>query len=70
MFGASDILDSAVPMALSKEVSANYRPRMIGYRAPLGKNAFEFAIYGDDVSSLDRKTHGRIFGAQSATFIA
>jgi len=24
---------------------------MIGYRAPLGKNAFEFAIYGDDVSS-------------------
>ncbi len=26
-----------------------YRPRRIGYRAPLGKEAFEFAIYGDDV---------------------
>lgn len=50
-------MDSATPVALSKEDSAKYRPRTIGYSEPLGKDAFEFAIYGDDVpSSIVRLT--------------
>jgi hypothetical protein len=42
-------LEPSVPVTLSKDDSSKYRPRRIGYRAPLGKEAFEFAIYGDDV---------------------
>jgi hypothetical protein len=49
-------LDPA-PFALSKEDSARFRPRTIGYPEPLGKDAFEFAIYGGDVpSSIVRLT--------------
>jgi hypothetical protein len=44
-------LDSASPVVLSEEDGAKYRPRAIGYREPLGKETFEFAIYGGDTSS-------------------
>lgn len=44
-------------MALTKDDKPRYRPRVIGYREPLGKNTFEFAIYGDDApSSIVRLT--------------
>jgi hypothetical protein len=50
-------LESPAPVVLSKEDNAMYRPRMIGYPEPLGKETFEFAIYGDEApSSIARLT--------------
>jgi len=50
-------LESIAPIALSKEDSAKYRPRIIGFPAPLGRDTFEFAIYGDNApSSMVRLT--------------
>lgn len=44
-------------VALSRDDIAKYRPRTIGYPEPLGKDAFEFAIYGNDApSSIVRLT--------------
>ena len=50
-------LEFAPPVALSEEDSAKYRPRVIGYVEPLGKQVFEFAVYGGDApSSIARLT--------------
>ena len=44
-------MESPVWVTLSKEDGAKYRPRLIGYPNPLGKETYEIAIYGDDAPS-------------------